>query len=653
MSYLDDPRLHFNGWFQADICTVNNDVRLYQNESFVREYQATDQNGSWNPEGTGIFRMLDCSVTGAFLRGQLLTTAADDPVIGMTLQNAHGRAPAKLVDLDPQHQTVSQIWGLQVRLLDAVDNGLLQGEYKPAAFSNLWQRQQDGLETDMILAAYYQSVLEDVVWSETNSQLLRAMRAAADDNMLSISFNLYGYGRDSTMPRYTMGHVTGTIGPYRRGEPKHFVLGRQLIAFTPEILTQPVGNIHHLQAKLDGDSRSLTLDFGNSLPILDANRGLADIGRVLVGVLNHNPLGRQEYVKASDFELIGELPYLEADWYTQTAGVQTFDLTKKEAARALLSRCPLVLLSPSDIGANYDVLLQESIDGLYVRADSFVCRINPGETEAIDLYASRFGRALRDAVINFAPNEGLMGGSGSGDTVSPPTRPYAEVPTIATPADAISYPPSILTNADGHASLPVSASPNGPGTPRGYISGQVYGIGYELAIQPADYIGNPLNYVSILAHDRKEVPEVPTWYQDIQPLFTQYANLYPIMTRHVVDLSDYAVVVSRIKILKLVFSLPARDPNHMPVGRDLSAGDRATILKWLDSRGPDGLPVLGTPMAALVTADDDGPAAASSERNEESDGAFVPLQSAGKTAVLLQYEKRRKASGGDVQEGNE
>jgi hypothetical protein len=640
MSYLDSPRLHFKGWFQADVSTVNNDVRLYQNASFVPEYQQVDMNGSWNPEGTGIFRIVDCSVTGAFLEGRPLS-AADDPVIGMTVQNANRRAPAKMVDLDPQHQAISEIWGLQVRLVDSANRTLLQGEYKPAALYNIWLRQQDGLPTDMQLAASYQSVLEGVDWSDTSSALLRALRAAADDDMLSIAFNLYGYGRDSTTPRFTMGRIAGTIGPYRRGEPKHFVLGRQMIAYTPEILVLPAEGVHHVQAKLDETAKTLTMDFGNSLPILDADGGLVDIGQLLVGVLGDNPLTRQERAASTDFEFIGEVPYLESDWYERTAGVQTFDLSKNPAALALLSRCPLVLLSPSEGSVDYKVVLGESLDGLYVRADSFVARINPGETERIDFYASRFGRALPGAVINLSPTEGLMGGSGANDTVSPPTRPYATVPDIATPADAIGYPSSIVADADGHASLLLEASAEGPGRPRGYISGQLYGVGYELATRPPDYIDHALNYLSVLAYSKKEIPEVVTWYRDIQPLFTQYANLYPIMTRHVVDLNDYASVASKVKILRLAFSLPQRDPNHMPVTRDLSAGDRDTILKWLDTPGHDGLPVLGTPTATPEAVGSEVPLLASDEEADAAHTEFAPLQRGGKMAVLLQYQRRQ------------
>lgn len=662
MSYLDAPRLHFKGWFQADVSTINNDVRFYQNDSFVPEYQQLNQNNSWNPDGTGIFRILDCSVTGGFLNGMQLATSVDDPVIGMTLQNADGRAPGKLVDLDPQQQMVSQIWGMQVRLLDAARNEMLRGEYRPAAFSNLWQRQQKGIRMDQQLAANYQSVLEGVAWPDTpGSPLLQALQAATEDGMLSIEFNVYGYGRDATIPRYTMGHIAGTIGPYRRGEPKHFVLGRQMIAYTPKSFTTPAGGIYNVQGRFSPTGQTLTLDMGNTFPIEEANSGLMNIGPVLAAVLNFNPQQYQPTVTTSQFVPIGEVPYLEDGWYTRTAGVQTFDLSQNAAAQALLPQYPVVLLSPAagtaDTAGGYNVLLQESIDGLYVRADTFVYRIDPGQTQQIDFHASRFGQPLDGAVVATSSTEGMMGGSGGGAKVSPPTRPRAAIPDIGTPADAVSYPASVTTGADGHAALALSASAQGPGTPRGYVSGQLYGLAYQLASQPAGYIPNPLNYVSILAYSAKAVPTVPTWYQDIQPLFTQYGNLYPIMSRYVVDLTNYASVVTRLKVLRLAFSLPIADPNHMPVTRDLGAGDRATILKWLDGQGPDGLPVLGTPpvapTTAPVTAPPPGsPAAAANAptvRHAEPGRELPPLQGAGKTAVILEYEQRRRNAAPEAQ----
>ena len=94
----------------------------------------------------------------------------------------------------------------------------------------------------------------------------------------------------------------------------------------------------------------------------------------------------------------------------------------------------------------------------------------------------------------------------------------------------------------------------------------------------------------------------PTWYADIQPILKQYGNLYPIMSKHLVDLGDYDSVVSHLKILKLAFSLPIEDPNHMPVTRDLSDARRDMILHWMDSPGADGLPLKGAPVVLAARA---------------------------------------------------
>jgi len=639
MSYLDSPRIHFRGWFQADVSTINNDVRMFQNDSFVPEYQQLNTNGSWNPKGTAVFRILDCSVTGGFLNGQALTTPKDDPIIGLTLQNATDRAPGKLVDLDPQQQMVSMIFGMQVRIARPHAETVLEGEFRPAPFTNLWKRQQTGPKTDQQLCAYYQSVLGDVTWSDINSPLLTALMEVSQDYSLSINFNVYGYGRDPSQPRYTMGHLVGTIGPYFSGEPRYFVLGRQMITFAPN-WPVPESNVNSLQALLATDNSSLTADFGNTFPIIDSTGAPSNLGKVQLGVLRSNPGGHITTVDDGDIVLIGEVPYLNDNWYTQTAGVQTFDLTTNAEAQKLIVDKPLALVRslPATPTSTYDVLLQESIDGVYVRADAFVYRLNPGETQQVEFYATQFGKPLASSSINITPTEGFMGGSGGGKTISPPARPTAAIPDIGTPAAALEYLNIISTDANGRAVLDLTASAAGPGNPRGYIAGQLYGLGYELALQPGGYISNPMNYVSVLVYDKKVVPEKPTWYQNIQPLLTQYGNLYPIMSKYVVDLTSYESVVERIPILQLAFSLPMHDPNHMPVTRDMGAGDRDTILKWMSSPGPDGKPLLGSPPVQPVTTE---APVTSSEPPAEVEAE--PLQGAGKTLFIRQFKARQRA----------
>jgi hypothetical protein len=66
--------------------------------------------------------------------------------------------------------------------------------------------------------------------------------------------------------------------------------------------------------------------------------------------------------------------------------------------------------------------------------------------------------------------------------------------------------------------------------------------------------------------------------------------------------NDYDSVVTHLKILRLAFSLPIEDPNHMPVTRDLSDRKRAMILFWIDHPGADGLPVKGAPVPMAAAA---------------------------------------------------
>lgn len=640
MSYLDSPRIHFRGWFQADVSTINNDVRFFQNDSFVPDYQQLNSNDSWNPRGTGIFRILDCSITGAFLNGRSLVSSTDDAAIGLTLQNATDRAPGKLVDLDPQQQMVSMIFGMQVQVDGPHADALFKGDFAPASFINLWKRQQTGPKTDQQLCAYYQSVLKNVKWSENiDSPVLTALKEATQDDKLSIQFNVYGFGRDPSQPRYTMGHLVGTIGPYFSGEPEQFVLGRQMITYAPN-WPVPDTNVNSLQALVAADGNSLTVDFGNTFPIIDSTGAPTFIGLVQLGVLRTNPDARITTVDRSQVVVLGEVPYLREEWYTQTAAVQTFDLTQNAEAQQLLQNNPLVLVTPVFGTPTFNVLMQESINGVYVRADNFVYRINPAETQQVNFYATQFGKPLASTAINLSATEGFMGGSGGGKTISPPARPAAAIPNIGTPTEALAYATSISTDANGRAVLDLTTSDDGPGNPRGYIAGQLYGIGYQLADQPAGYISNPMNYVSVLAFDKKVVPDKPTWYQDIQPLFTQYGNLYPIMSQYVVDLNNYESVIERISILQLAFSLPLEDANHMPVTRDLGAGDRDTILKWLSSPGPNGRPLLGTPPVAVAPS---VPVAQLTAVEESEQVEAEPLQGSGKTLVIRQYQARQRA----------
>ena len=103
MSYLNPLRLHFAGTFEAAVSTVNNDPVHYDSDRFEPSYAlpatGTALNGSFNPDGSGNWRLHDCAVTAAFLADGS-PVAATDPVLTYLVADSDRRVPAKLVDLE-------------------------------------------------------------------------------------------------------------------------------------------------------------------------------------------------------------------------------------------------------------------------------------------------------------------------------------------------------------------------------------------------------------------------------------------------------------------------------------------------------------------------------------------------------------------------
>ena len=213
MTYLNGPRLHFAGSFNVDVSTVNNIVTHF------RDPNDPDEPG-WNPRGSGRWKLVDCKVTRAVHQdGTIAQTAADDPVIGLALNQIDR---AVIVDLDPEQQLVSQIWGLRLQL-GRPGTPAFRGAFKTTAFSDIWDLRtfsDTGRDADM--TAFYHSVLTGVAWGDpAGSRLLSELQQTSDTDLLSIKFNLDGF--DQTLH---VGRIVGTIGPAHTDEPAHFVRGR-------------------------------------------------------------------------------------------------------------------------------------------------------------------------------------------------------------------------------------------------------------------------------------------------------------------------------------------------------------------------------------------------------------------------------------------
>jgi hypothetical protein len=587
MSYLNALRLHFAGKFQANVSTVNNDAGHFENAAFKPEYQQlsginfmAQANGWFNPEGDAAWRLLGCTVRSAFTPAG--PVCASDPVLACIIADADTQAPAKLCDLDPEQQLVSEIWGLQLRIANHKGHTLLRGDFDPAAFMDIWDRATVSSGGDADAGAFHQSVLRNLIWGNiSSSPFLLALQAAASDGLLSIKINVDSFNLDYSAPDFMTGRITGTIGPSSAAEPAHLVLGRQFMAgpSTGGNFYTPPGGINFCVARVDAIANVIYLDLGNALQT-GVDGKMLDIGDLQLGVCNPlNPVA-----SVTPLGTITAATYTAADWYANTAGVVTIMLEP--------SLTPSVQSAPLRLSSTQGNAISESSSGMFVRADRFVFRASPGDSLAIQTYATCFGAPVpQNTVITFSVDNSQLQ---PGNLIHP-----LDVPPVGTPLSAISYtdPPAAPTvytaetDANGKATLTLPMQ--NPGTPRWFndggdfgIDGQVYGVRPAFQSAGDNELINQWNFVSILlwSEFQTQTP-IPTWYGDLQPIFQQYANLYPVMNRFL-NLADYNDVIANQRLLQLAFGLNPANPNSMPVTRDLSAAKRQAILTWLAQAAP-------------------------------------------------------------------
>src|SRR6185295_10115195 len=222
MSYLDTPRLHFSGTFMANPSTINNNNTNYG-------YNPGAQNPinialNWNPYGSHAFTISANVTSFVDSSGQLHTSG--DPLIGASFESyvPDGSSWAKIVDLDTDQQGVTRYFGLNLNLtLKNSETPALQGVWQNGGtLVNLWTRVPSSSDQDAASGGAFQSVLQNLAWQDAGaSNLLQQLQQAVGDSELSVRLNLFGYQDQTTNPGFRTGLITGTIGPYFKGEPLH------------------------------------------------------------------------------------------------------------------------------------------------------------------------------------------------------------------------------------------------------------------------------------------------------------------------------------------------------------------------------------------------------------------------------------------------
>ena len=656
MSYLSLPNFSYSGRFQADTSTINNNVRYFNNDAFKPEYQnkqpntddyKTAVNGYWNPDGSGAYRLVDTTVT----RARLCTedTGTNDPICGLFLNAQQARTSAKLVDLDPQWQFGSKIFGLRLTLTDG-KNEFMSGDFRPAPFRDVFFNRKPtgkasvGSET---ASAKFTSILTNVNFSDYAmvSPTLMALKETAEDNANNLSINLMMAAFDKGK---TYGMICGSIGAWQSGDPLSFVAGRR---FAVQSAAKDEGvpgmynqfTVGYFDAVLAGNHFSA--DMSNALP-LELDNQIKDIGDLNFAVLNtpdivegldtNSPkittkIITGQTVDANEVTLLGDIPYRNSDWlWSGDSGLVHLQLNP--AQQKLAASAPLAVVRPEK--DKYTIITRETAGGLFARADDFEFRMDPTKTSSTtavsQVLALQYGQAVAGAPLTTSRRAKTSGGG------SFPEPSSVNVPYVNFPSNKIKITGFQRTQTDGWATFTLEATD--PGNPRIYIDGQIFQFGYGFPVTTT--FSTPV-FEMIVAHVRNavDVPDHPDWDKDIAPFMQQYDNLYPVMSKRLFRLSDAKVAAAHAKILAFAYERPFDDPNHMPITRDLSAGKRQIILNWLSQHtGEPPQQIMATVAPANEIDETKGPPLP--ERKIEDWIAIrdaLPLEDDGKSRAAREY----------------
>jgi hypothetical protein len=629
MSYLNVPRLTFSGDFISDVSTVNNDTQHYNNASFEPSFQQFGQgsnNGWWNPEGGATFGFQDCHIKQ--IVGEDGTSTSDpllDDIIGQIVCGADGRNSGKMVDLDPQQQMVSQLWGVTFRILTAKNELLLEGKIDPTGFRNLQIRQQSGGSVNgQPHGGTWTSVIEDVVWGDLalSSPFLMALKRKTQENKLSINLNAFGYYyTHASDGRFSLGRILGGLGPWFTNEPKLFAPARRLYGIKKSGGSIFFGSSNFL---FDKKNARLSIDLGSSFPISNSIGEVSLDTDLLLAVskksVNYSPSAIPHLVDANDVLLIGEVDYKKGtDWINATSAILDFNNLSSDVVSALENN-QLLLLGRTSTNDKYGIIARESIDGIVIRADNFVQRLDTNQTNEVRLYAYQFGIPLQNKKITITQEKATA--------VSPKKDnkpPICDIPGNNYPKTGLTFDTIITTDKNGLALLKLTG--NSINCPRVYLDGQIYTLDYQLTgvpIDPASGSVMPDNFIAIHLRDHYEIPAKPVW-SDIKPTMIQFANLYPIMSKFFINFSDPDALIAKSELLIFAFDRDIHDPIYMPVTRDLSENKRLTIIKWLKN------PIIDTPITL-----------SKSKENMVVDTDLAEELLQAKSNPLTDYQKRLK-----------
>ena len=559
---------------------MNNRVENYERSMETGENLQLHKWWNWNPESPNTWTMMDCVVTSVVLENGL---TMNDEIVGKPIVINPGSSLPKIVDIDTAHRNSSSVFGMKLGVnwsTDGKSRNSFFGDFIPSPLTHEpWIRQTDG-SMFANLGARGVSQLSNVRWSDhlTSEALERLKTLTSRDKTngytLSIMLSLFDYTMSSDRRFY--GKLVGSIGITTLGESLVFPANRVLLFTKNPPLPVPYQSRMCMYnwtntAYFDIFASRMTIDLSNSLA-LNINSDVCHFYPYYAGVLTD-----QQTV-----EILGEIPYMEKDWYWKTSGIQDINLTRSQLERAKSHQIVVVVFKeepPSEINHLRFPICENSLTNdidscLYVilretaylvrPLNRYIYRLEKGDLVQVNLKVKHYGNQ---------PSKHI------------PVTLCDSSRNVPAKKSDLEFQSTQITNDAGIATFTFVAGD--VGSPRKGIDGQLFQFNYCVCedcetVNCSQCEAKGGNQIVFLVWSDIKYQMPYYWDTHVKPIFTQYQNLYPAMNK-IVKLGDYDDVTKPRNIDMILFSM-SLDTNHssyMPVTRDLSPLKRKMIIKWL------------------------------------------------------------------------
>lgn len=637
MSYLHIPRINFGGLFFTNPNTINNydfsydtDIELTNAKGQYRTDGGQGGPGGWNPLGTARFYLRSCSVLGGVDKeGRPVAADPGDPLIGAPVATPSPGTPEapdgvtyslpKLVDLDPDMQIRSEVYGMRVWVQIPGSGAGFWGTMSVPQLRNMGGRVDNGVHSSWSAVGTLAGNITDVKWlgDASVSPLLAQFKAACAGGIsyrLTIDLHQNNPANQFTSgDQLYYGRAHGTFGPaYPDRELAQVVPGRMLQIPPPppsaaksKATATPQAGARTREARLEAianelgaaaaskakSAPSVSLNASPALVLTrpDGTHSLAvDLGgaSLLAVGPNNEVLGKYlvdegielGYLDGTSFTPFAAKPVSFTNEYVDTlignvekscylvrnAGVVDVPLTDTEAKT--------IASAPLAVRVTGQLPLQELTSGYWIELSEGSCRLLPGTNTNLQMMVRQFGAPVTGAVPALTIN--VLASNWYNDE-----RPFKNE---IEPSTAVELTFEGELDANGLVGMQVAGTTPAPlGTLRTFMDSKVFFA--EISDSNGDPIGDQAaeGYaLSALLWNPYQPPSNPTWDADVGPILESYSRLYPGM-KSIFDIGDKDTVLGSAAGVRERMSLPFDDPGYMPVTRDLSPSKVAVVVRWL------------------------------------------------------------------------